>query len=726
MTGFRFLLIAFILTISGVSGAADSPPVPDPANLAADWWSSYFSPKEKLPTEELRTRIDEFSTLIDSVLALSDETRRDEYSKHASDIRTALKLLYKSRTSPQTSAPPVTTISNTYSLTDALGRHSDLRASRLKVETEQEEFAWLTAVTNEERRQQSRKRTRYLELKRTDPEKLSEGLKLVLGRIYLEIKQGELDNRKTTLARAREQESLLQEELKAIPSRLDISQAELTEWQNLEKQADALITSLREKALKKKQSGSIHGDAAVDFLLTQKTVLAGVSNDVEIGLNESIAIRGRLIAELYGLQKASPDNAGTSARKTLSDNEELHDRLLEQRNRWGRVSDRIRSAAPSSEEQRDKISADARRIHNQIASDLEKTDQLLRTLDKQMESTEFVAGMLDDRLHEHEGWLNRSLKDTEETVSKSWSTTISLLGASLFEINETPVTTLGILRVILIITLALWLSKGIRRAIKRIGERKGAISQSSLYTLGRLIHYVVLIIGIIIGLSSIGIDFTKFALFASALGVGIGFGLQTLISNFVAGLIILFEKSLKVSDFVELESGVTGEVKEINMRSTLITTNDNIDILVPNSEFVGGRVINWTLREVYRRTHVPFGVAYGTDKELVRKAVLEAADLIPWTLKDKKGRHPQVWFVEFGDSSLNFELVVWLNPDAVKRPGAVQSGYLWEIETKLKEYGIEIPFPQRDLHLRSVFGIKDEDAREMLPGGNNQPNNPTA
>ena len=188
-------------------------------------------------------------------------------------------------------------------------------------------------------------------------------------------------------------------------------------------------------------------------------------------------------------------------------------------------------------------------------------------------------------------------------------------------------------------------------------------------------------------------------------------------SNFVAGLIILFEKSLKVGDFVELESGVTGEVKEINMRSTLITTNDNIDIPVPNSEFVGGRVIIWTLREVCRRTHIPFGVAYGTDKELVRKAALEAADLIPWTLKNRKGRHPLVWFVEFGDSSLNFELVVWLNPDAVKRPGAVQSGYLWEIETKLKEYGIEIPFPQRDLHLRSVFGIKDKDAHELLPGG---------
>ncbi len=186
--------------------------------------------------------------------------------------------------------------------------------------------------------------------------------------------------------------------------------------------------------------------------------------------------------------------------------------------------------------------------------------------------------------------------------------------------------------------------------------------------------------------------------------MGIGFGLQTLVSNFVAGLIILFERSLKIGDFVELESGVTGEVREINMRSTLITTNDNIDIVVPNSEFVNGRVTNWTMREVYRRVHIPFGVAYGTDKELVKKAALEAAQDVPVTLTGHLRREPQIWFVEFGDSSLNFELVAWLNPDAVKSPGAVHAQYLWEIDDKLRKYDIEVPFPQRDLHVRSVMG----------------------
>ncbi len=133
----------------------------------------------------------------------------------------------------------------------------------------------------------------------------------------------------------------------------------------------------------------------------------------------------------------------------------------------------------------------------------------------------------------------------------------------------------------------------------------------------------------------------------------------------------------------------------------MITTNDNIDIVVPNSVFVNGHVMNWTMRDVYRRIHVPFGVAYGSDKELVRKAVLEAVDSVSHTLSGDDARKPKVWLTGFGDSSLDFELIVWLTSDAVKRPGAVQADYLWAIETALGKYGIEIPFPQRDLHVRS-------------------------
>lgn len=279
--------------------------------------------------------------------------------------------------------------------------------------------------------------------------------------------------------------------------------------------------------------------------------------------------------------------------------------------------------------------------------------------------------------------------------------TFSWLDTELFSVGETAVTYSSVLTFVVIIIVAYVVSRLVQKALSRIGHFRNSVSESSLYALNRITHYVIMLIGFLFAVASVGIDLTKFAIFASALGVGIGFGLQTLVSNFSSGLILLFDKTLKVGDFVELESGVTGEVREINIRSTVITTNDNIDIIVPNSEFVAGRVTNWTMRDTLRRIKIEFGVAYGTDKELVRKAVLEAAERVPHTLSDDNRNGPQVWLTEFGDSSINFELVVWLKPEAVKRPGAVKAAFMWEIHTSLEEYDIEIPFPQRDLHVKS-------------------------
>ena len=303
-------------------------------------------------------------------------------------------------------------------------------------------------------------------------------------------------------------------------------------------------------------------------------------------------------------------------------------------------------------------------------------------------------------------------KDT--LIFELFNKVIQILNLSLFHVGDASVTALGVLRVIFILVIAWWVSKITRLGLSRLSSRWKGMNPSSVYTIGRIFHYSVLALGFTIGLSTIGIDFTNFALMAGALGVGIGFGLQNIVGNFISGLIILFEKSLKIGDFVELESGVVGEVREISIRFTRITTNDNIDILVPNSEFVNGRMVNWTLDEAYRRTHIPFGVAYGTDKEKVKEAALEAANKVPFTLTGVPRREPQVWFVKFGDSSLDFELVVWLKPEAVKRPSAVQATYLWELHTALYKHGIEIPFPQQDVHLRSLFGLQDDQARQWL------------
>ncbi len=708
------LLIGLLLAL-GLSSAVgeDTPPaVPDPQKLSGDWWT-YFEPAEPLDEQTRSQRVSEAQTLLQRYRQGMDSAADAAQAKLVDRILAELDRFAELKSAPAPLGKPAAAAAETYTLDEALQRHAAWRSLKQEVEAEREESGWQNDILAEERKQQSRRRNRYLELDDAAPERLQKGLELMLSRLQVELQRLELERRKSVLRLAEQRLDLLQAELDALPERLVAAPGATARWKQRHEDAQASLSKLREKIDQTQLFQARLSVSAEDLSEAQYAVVVAVQQDIEIGLNELVSLQAQLAQELILFLQDTTRSDTEAARTLLAEHQALSEKIQQQRRRWRRIAERSRSvaAAPPADSGEEVRAAGLRK---RVLTALDGIDQALLRLDQQAPATEFMAELLRSRQQATEDWLQRGLADLKEMSGKSWSTTLELLGATLFEINETPVTTLGLLRVLLILTLALWLSKGIRRAITRVGERRGAVSQSSLYTFGRLVHYLVLTIGIIIGLSSIGIDFTKFALFASALGVGIGFGLQTLISNFVAGLIILFEKSLKVGDFVELESGVTGEVREINMRSTLITTNDNIDILVPNSEFVGGRVINWTLREAHRRIRVPFGVAYGTDKELVRKAVLEAADQVPWTLHKVKGRHPQVWFVEFGDSSLNFELIVWLTPEAVKRPGAVQAAYLWEIETKLGEYGIEVSFPQRDLHLRSMFGLKDGAATSLL------------
>lgn len=265
----------------------------------------------------------------------------------------------------------------------------------------------------------------------------------------------------------------------------------------------------------------------------------------------------------------------------------------------------------------------------------------------------------------------------------------------------------SVLRVITSFVLAigaLWIGRVVGDAAQSQLKSSKKLTPSMSGLLGQVAKIGLMILAIYIAMTSFGIDMAAFAVLGGAIGVGIGFGLQSIFSNFISGIIILFEKSIKVWDFIELQSGVHGQVREINIRSTLVTTNDSVDILVPNEEFIKAQVINWTLRDPRRRLRVSFGVAYGTDKEVVKKAGLEAAAAVEWT-DGSVGHESSVWLVEFGDSSLNYELVVWLNAEAVKRPGRVVADYNWALHSALEKYDLEIPFPQRDLNIRQPAEI---------------------
>ncbi|MDP1534544.1 MAG: mechanosensitive ion channel, partial [Rubrivivax sp.] len=201
--------------------------------------------------------------------------------------------------------------------------------------------------------------------------------------------------------------------------------------------------------------------------------------------------------------------------------------------------------------------------------------------------------------------------------------------------------------------------------------------------LSRLLRYVVWVLGTLVGLNDLGIDPTSVALPGSAFAVGLGFGLQNIFS-----------------DFVDLQSGVRGHVREIAMRYTRVTTHDALDILVPNAEFINGRVVNWTFDDSYRRMHIPFGVAHGTPKELVREAGLAAARQVAGVIESEQ-RRISVWLVKFGDNSTDYELIVWADRRLTTHPASTHAALMWALDDELKLRGVEIPFPQPDRHVRS-------------------------
>ena len=215
-------------------------------------------------------------------------------------------------------------------------------------------------------------------------------------------------------------------------------------------------------------------------------------------------------------------------------------------------------------------------------------------------------------------------------------------------------------------------------------------------------YYTILTLSFLMALKVVGLDLSSLAIIAGALSVGIGFGLQNIVSNFVSGIILMFERSIKVGDYIQIDENTRGEIIDISMRSTIIRTNDNINLIIPNQAFIQNNVINWTLGDDIVRFRVPFGVAYGSDIDEVERVVLEALknSNLPFIKDNKYDVEPRVVFIEMGDSSLNFELFVWVRGEYAKRPRRTRSEFLKMIYNALNKAGIEIPFPQQDLHIK--------------------------
>ena len=271
-----------------------------------------------------------------------------------------------------------------------------------------------------------------------------------------------------------------------------------------------------------------------------------------------------------------------------------------------------------------------------------------------------------------------------------------IFNRTLFKIGDSEISIGTIVVFFASFYLLVVVSKNVRLILLNRILAKSKLKKSFRESIANGVRITMMLIGTIIIIQAVGIDLSALSLLAGALGVGIGFGFQKVTDNLISGLTILVEEPIKVGDRVEVGE-VSGDIVNISLRATTIVTNDNISIIVPNSEFISSQVINWSHNNRIIRFRLPVGVSYEEDPEIIKKLLLEVADENPNVQKEPK---PKVFFEKFGDSSLDFKLGIWTSSHTDKQE-FIRSEINYAIFKKFKENNIKIPFPQRDVHIKS-------------------------
>lgn len=683
--------------------------LPDPMNLPASWWQ-YFEVKEGA---ELQERLEAFITRIEEQLDVLDSEQQKEYLPKISHIKAnfAAYVSLKEKEAPLSAPKEIPQESyNIRELMSVIHRERDLSAQVSNVEQD---------IYDQEKqsrnlvRQLDNQMVIFLEMSANDPTRFSTSLNLILIQTEigllterLRLQRRNLENLEAQVAdmnRVRDSAidrlTFTEEERSTITERLRDANSRLQE---------ANIKLLREQSQLLLTPEETAEDRAVARLRHQRVLREKINIAV---LEARLFMRE---SEWDSLQILSDDEEEfldvERIQKRHSDRQRAMQELLGKAKDWFNQNEVERGHSNSfladiesrgGSEQNSFLAGIAR---DRLAL-IQETSVLLQKLQIEVADVQFMGRILEKQLLQYQGVILNSINRTKSTLSYTWRHVKQSLRTALFKVGDTPVTALSFAQFLVIVLACWWVAFWLNRILYRIGNKRGDEKLPAYYIVGRLVYYGIILFGFLYALTAVGIDFTNFALVAGALAIGLGFGLQSIVNNFVSGLILLFERSIKVGDFIELQDQVKGrslwgEVKEINVRATIISDNDNVDIVIPNSEFINTKMMNWTLKEPQRRMRYPFRVAYGTDKELVREAVLEAAEALPHTLKGIPGRNPAVWLTDFKEFYYEFELVVWLTARAVKRPNGVRAAYMWAIDTALRENNIEIPVPQREHRFR--------------------------
>ncbi len=690
------IALLFILPISAFAEVeskaveADAILEPLPLRLTPQWWEQFAQASHK----NLKENIEQLTKELNSI------NTPEEARTLASQVMTLLEQYETKRNTP---LPIKKSVKNNekriYFLDDVFQLIKQTKSTDSNLQLLNTNHKALLEEIKIADNELNKIKLDYLKQKETDTDKLIKGLKWIKARINLSLL--ELTEKAMSSRQKRLDETLqaLREEHKFAINELVIKPKEIKDSRLFANLLEGTIETVNKDFHKLKSSErSIVVTDEETKSAKQLLSLQALQISAKLRKLKTEYLTHLLIKDINSLHKNSSENERGVIRKNL--HKSL--RYIKDTSTWmNEAGNRVEKAenALNSQKALDKDKTYNKSIQTRLDTLTKVYEQGVK-LDEKQEKLKLLTIIADDKLGKTAKGAAILVEKADETLRDSWKKIVEWMNASLFTMGGTPVTPIGLVRFLFILFIGWFLSRLFLHAIRKVNNRtRGGMQESSIMTLGKIISFVIVGISLLVGFTSLGIDVTKLALVASALSIGIGFGLQNIINNFVSGIILLFERSMKVGDYIALADGTRGEVREINIRSTVINTNDNIDVIVPNSEFVNFPVTNWTMNERFLRIKVPFGVAYGSDKELVRRIIVDAALSLPYTLNLTERQYPQVRLKNFGDSSLDFELVVWIKAEWANRPGRVTAAYNWEIETALGKHEVEIPFPQREVRM---------------------------
>lgn len=634
--------------------------VPDPQELSSSWWD-YFN----VPSESLEKKVSEFDSALDKLPPNLSKEGQEKALELIKEIKTNLSLYTSMVLLPKEVFAQAPSPQSDYSIEELLQLNQEFRNSKNSESSKIEERDRILKQKDSLQERQDKLIVAYGQEEAKSEQRYLVGLERILYRSSIELAKKKIERLNHAIVVQNETSKALADALQSAQKALKVTAQEQAHVEKSIPVAKADWQKAEER-LKSKEA-AIEGVNKTEF---EQEVL---SNELNAALLKTkyleLLVQGSLA-------------------------EGRADHILE----WKEQIEAIKESFSGWRESAQKAL--------QFSGQTLKNDAAIKTAQENLLLIEELKGATEEASF---------LVDTFSTLSgvpKFWidykaaaDSVGEIFTKTLFYIGQQPVTLLGVLRFIFILLAAYIISRVAVRALDQFAQSRKGVRKDVIYRVNRLVQYLIFTIGFILGLTFLGFDLSNLILLASALGVGIGFGLQSIFNNFLSGIIILFQSQLKVGDYIELESGMRGEIREINVRSCILLTNDGLEVLIPNSELLNTKVINWTLRDPYRRLKIPFSVAYGTNIDRMKDLVIEAAKKVPHTLIKVGIPEPSVFLQKFGESSIDFELFVWVNERSTRRMSRTKSAYLWAIHDLFRDEGIEVPFPQRELHFNEKTKI---------------------